>query len=333
MLRRQVAGALAAAFFVAFSVFTGLAAPAAAQSYPDRPITLIVPFAAGGPSDVLGRLLVQSMSQTLGQAVVIENVGGAGGTTGAARTARAAPDGYTLLIHHLALAAGATLYPNLTYDTLKDFEPIGLVNQGPFVMVSKLELPTRNIAELLAHLKANGRNVSLAHAGVGSGAHLCNMLLQSALKVKVNEIPYRGTGPAMNDLIAGQIDVLCDQTTNSMPQIQGNRIRPYAVTSTERVTQLPNLPTLQEAGLPGFEITIWHALYAPRGTPAPVLARLNAALEVALKDRQVLARFADLGTTAYPEGRRGPAEARAQLEREVAKWAQVIREAGVSASN
>lgn len=329
MLRRQVAGALAAAFVVAAS----LAAPAAAQTYPDRPVTLIVPFAAGGPSDVLGRLLAQSMSQTLGQAVVIENVGGAGGTTGAARAARSAPDGYTLLIHHLALAAGASLYPNLPYDTLKDFEPVGLVNQGPFVLISKLDLPTRNIADLLAYLKAKGRDVSLAHAGVGSGAHLCNMLLQSALKVKVNEIPYRGTGPAMNDLLAGQIDVLCDQTTNSMPQIQGERVRPYAVTSTERVSQLPNLPTLQQAGLPGFEITIWHAVYAPRGTPAPVLARLNAALEVALKDPQVLARFADLGTTAYPEGRRGPAEARAQLEAEVAKWGRVIRESGVTASN
>ncbi|MGL4285913.1 MAG: tripartite tricarboxylate transporter substrate-binding protein [Phreatobacter sp.] len=329
MLRRQVAGALAAAFVVAAS----LAAPAAAQTYPDRPVTLIVPFAAGGPSDVLGRLLAQSMSQTLGQAVVIENVGGAGGTTGAARAARSAPDGYTLLIHHLALAAGASLYPNLPYDTLKDFEPVGLVNQGPFVLISKLDLPTRTIADLLAYLKAKGRDVSLAHAGVGSGAHLCNMLLQSALKVKVNEIPYRGTGPAMNDLLAGQIDVLCDQTTNSMPQIQGERVRPYAVTSTERVAQLPNLPTLQQAGLPGFEITIWHAVYAPRGTPAPVLAKLNAALEVALRDPQVLARFTDLGTTAYPEGRRGPAAARAQLEAEVAKWGRVIREAGVTASN
>lgn len=329
MLRRQVAGALAAAF----AIVASLAAPAAAQTYPDRPVTLIVPFAAGGPSDVLGRLLAQSMSQTLGQAVVIENVGGAGGTTGAARAARSAPDGYTLLIHHLALAAGASLYPNLPYDTLKDFEPIGLVNQGPFVLISKLELPARNIADLLAYLKAKGRDVSLAHAGVGSGAHLCNMLLQSALKVKVNEIPYRGTGPAMNDLLAGQIDVMCDQTTNSMPQIQGERVRPYAVTSTERVAQLPNLPTLQQAGLPGFEITIWHAVYAPRGTPAPVLARLHAALEVALRDPQVLARFADLGTTAYPEGRRGPAEARAQLEAEVAKWGRVIRESGVTASN
>jgi tripartite-type tricarboxylate transporter receptor subunit TctC len=273
------------------------------------------------------------MSQSLGQTVVIENVGGAGGTTGAARAARAAPDGYTLLIHHLALAAGATLYRNLTYDTVKDFAPIGLVNQGPFVIVSKNSLETRTIAEFLDHVKKTGRGMSFGTAGVGSGSHLCNMMLQSALGVKFNEIPYRGTGPAMNDLVSGQLDALCDQTTNSIPQIQGNRIRPYAVTAMERVPQLPDLPTLHQAGLPNFEVTVWHALYAPRGTPDAVVQRLNAALEVALKDQAVLARFADLGTTPYPAGRRGPAEARAQLEREVEKWRRVITEAGVVPSN
>jgi tripartite-type tricarboxylate transporter receptor subunit TctC len=329
MLRRQFGRALGAAVVSLIA----LASPAFSQTYPDRPITLIVPFAAGGPSDVLGRLLAQSMSQTLGQTVVIENVGGAGGTTGAARLARAPADGYTLLIHHLALAAGATLYNNLTYDTLKDFEPIGLVNQGPFLIVSKNALPTRSIAEFLAHVKAQGRGITFGHAGVGSGAHLCNMLLQSALGVRFNEIPYRGTGPAMNDLVAGQIDAMCDQTTNSIPQVQGGRIRAYAVTSTERVAQMPDLPTLQQAGLAGFEVTVWHALYAPKGTPAAIIQKLSQALEVALKDPQVLARFADLGTVPFAEGKRGPAEARAQLEAEVAKWARVIREAGVTASN
>ncbi|MBL8568616.1 MAG: tripartite tricarboxylate transporter substrate binding protein BugD [Phreatobacter sp.] len=324
MLRRTLLAATLSAL---------VAAPAAAQTYPDRPVTLIVPYAAGGPSDVLGRLLAQSMSQTLGQTVMIENVGGAGGTTGAGRAARAAPDGYTLLIHHLALAAGATLYRNLTYDTIKDFAPIGLVNQGPFVIVSKLGIEAKTIAEFLDHVKKAGRNISFGTAGVGSGSHLCNMMLQSALGTKFNEIPYRGTGPAMNDLVSGQLDALCDQTTNSIPQIQGNRIRPYAVTATERVAQLPTLPTLHEAGLANFEVTVWHALYAPRGTPDAIIQRLNAALEVALKDPTVLARFADLGTTAYPAGRRGPAEARAQLEREVEKWRRVITEAGVAPSN
>jgi tripartite-type tricarboxylate transporter receptor subunit TctC len=324
MLRRSLLAAL----------FAGLlTAPAAAQTYPDRPVTLIVPYAAGGPSDVLGRLLAQSMSQTLGQTVVIENVGGAGGTTGAARAARSAPDGYTLLIHHLALAAGATLYRNLTYDTVKDFAPIGLVNQGPFVIVSKTGLETRTIAEFLDHVKKTGRGMSFGTAGVGSGSHLCNMMLQAQLGVKFNEIPYRGTGPAMNDLVSGQLDALCDQTTNSIPQIQGNRIRAYAVTALQRVEQLPALPTLHEAGLPNFEVTVWHALYAPRGTPEPVIQRLNAALEVALKDANVLARFADLGTTPFPAGQRGPAQAAARLESEVAKWRRVITEAGVTPSN
>jgi tripartite-type tricarboxylate transporter receptor subunit TctC len=329
MLRRQLGRAIAAALVFA----AASASPTLAQTYPDRPITLIVPFAAGGPSDVLGRLLAQSMSQTLGQTVVIENVGGAGGTTGAARLARAPADGHTLLIHHLALAAGATLYNNLSYDTLKDFAPIGLVNQGPFVVVSKNGLPATSIAEFLAYAKAQGRGVTFGHAGVGSGAHLCLMMLQSALGVKFNEIPYRGTGPAMNDLVAGQIDAMCDQTTNSIPQIQGGRVRAYAVTSTARVAQLPDLPTLQQAGLAGFEVTVWHALYAPRGTAEPVVQKLNQALEVALKDPQILARFADLGTVAFAEGQRGPAAARAQLEAEVAKWARVIREAGIPPSN
>lgn len=325
MLRRLLA---AAACTVALSLSS-----ASAQTYPERPITLIVPFAAGGPSDVLGRLVGQSLSQTLGQTVLIENVGGAGGTTGAARTARAAPDGYTILIHHLALAAGATLYRNLSYDTVKDFEPIGLINQGPFVIVSKTGLETKTIAEFIEHVKKTGQGMSFGTAGVGSGSHLCNMMIQSQLGVKFNEIPYRGTGPAMNDLVAGQLDALCDQTTNSIPQIQGNRIRAYAVTALQRVEQLPSLPTLHESGLPNFEVTVWHALYAPRGTPAPVIQRLNAALEVALKDPTILQRFADLGTTPFAAGQRGPAEARARLESEVAKWRRVISESGFVPSN
>lgn len=325
MLRRLLTAAVCT---VAISLSS-----ASAQTYPDRPITLIVPYAAGGPSDVLGRLIGQSLSQSLGQTVLIENVGGAGGTTGAARAARAAPDGYTILVHHLALAAAATLYRNLSYDTVKDFEPIGLINQGPFVIVSKTGLETKTIAEFIAHVKKTGRGMSFGTAGVGSGSHLCNMMLQSQLGVKFNEIPYRGTGPAMNDLVAGQLDALCDQTTNSIPQIQGNRIRAYAVTALQRVEQLPSLPTLHESGLPNFEVTVWHALYAPRGTPAPIVQRLNAALEVALKDATVLKRFADLGTTPFPAGQRGPAEARARLESEVAKWRRVITESGFVPSN
>lgn len=318
-----------AAAFIAVAVFGG---PVRAGDYPDRPITLIVPFAAGGSTDVFARLVGQSMSQTLGQQIIVENAAGAGGTVAASRVARAAPDGYTLLIHHLALAAGATLYPRLSYDTLADFEPIGLVNSGPYVLVSKPDLPPRDIAALLAYVRTNRDKVSMGHSGVGAGSHLCIMLLQSMLGVKVNEIPYRGAGPAMNDLVGGQIDMMCDQTTNSIPQIRGGRIRAHAVTVPERVGQLAEVPTLQEAGLQGFDVTVWHAMYAPRGTPRPVIEALHAALEKALEDPVILARFDELGTVPYPRGRRGPAEARVQLEREVAKWGRVIREAGVSAA-
>lgn len=306
---------------------------AEAQPFPNKPITLIVPFAAGGPSDAIGRLVGARMSENLGQQIVIENVAGAGGTTAAGRAARSAPDGYTVLIHHVALAAAATLYPNLPYETLRDFEPIGLVNQGPYILTSRLTLETRTLADVLAHLRANRERVSFGHAGLGSGSHLCNMLLQSHLGFKFNEIPYRGTGPAMNDLVAGQLDFMCDQTTNTIPQIQGARIRPYAVTALTRIPQMPELPTMHESGMPNFEVGVWHALYAPRGTPAAVVERLNQAMEFALADPTVRARFSELGTVLFPDGQRGPAATRRQLESEVARWARVIREAGVTISN
>lgn len=307
--------------------------PARAQAWPEKPITLIVPFAAGGSTDVFARLVGQAMLQALGQQIVVENAAGAGGTVAAARVARAPADGYTLLIHHLAIATGATLYPNLSYDTLTAFEPIGLVNSGPYVLIARADLAPRNVGEFLAHVRQNREKVTMGHSGVGAGSHLCIMLLQSMLGVKVNEIPYRGSGPAMNDLVGGQIDAMCDQTTNSIPQIRGGRVRAHAVTIPQRIAQLPEVPTLQEAGLAGFDVTVWHALYAPKGTPPAVIEKVHAALEVALRDPTVLARFEELGALAYPPGERGPAAARAQLEREVAKWRDVIRAAGVTASN
>lgn len=307
--------------------------PARAQAWPEKPITLIVPFAAGGSTDVFARLVGQAMSQALGQQIVVENAAGAGGTVAAARVARAPADGYTLLIHHLAIATGATLYPNLSYDTLTAFEPIGLVNSGPYVLIARADLAPRSVGEFLAHVRQNREKVTMGHSGVGAGSHLCIMLLQSMLGVKVNEIPYRGSGPAMNDLVGGQIDAMCDQTTNSIPQIRGGRVRAHAVTIPQRIAQLPEVPTLQEAGLAGFDVTVWHALYAPKGTPPAVIEKVHAALEVALRDPTVLARFEELGALAYPPGERGPAAARAQLEREVAKWRDVIRAAGVTASN
>lgn len=300
-------------------------------AYPSKQITLVVPYAAGGPSDSIARLVAESMGSTLGQTIVIENVAGAGGTTGAARVAKAEADGYTLLIHHLALAAGASLYPKLAYDTTAAFDGIGLVNSGPFVLTGKKGLAANTAKEALDYIRANKEKVTMGSAGVGSGSNLCNMLIQSILGVKISEVAYRGTGPAMNDLVGGQIDFLCDQSTNAMSQIKGGTIKAFAVTSTERLKDLKDLPTMAESGLPGFEITQWHALYAPKGTPAPVIAKLSAALEKALADPKVLARFDDFATVLFPADARGPAANDGRLKSEVERWAKVIKDAGVQA--
>jgi tripartite-type tricarboxylate transporter receptor subunit TctC len=305
----------------------------AQMPFPDRPITMIVSYAAGGPSDTIARALSQSMSLTLGQSIVMENVAGAGGTAGAARAAKAKPDGHTLLIHHLALAAGAGLYSNLAYDTLTAFEPIGLINFNPFVLTSKKALPFNTAKEAIEYIAANKDKVTLGHAGVGSGSHLCNLLLQSALGIKVAEVAYRGTGPAMNDIVGGQIDFLFDQTLTAIPQIQGGTIKAHAVTSGRRLDQLKDLPTMQEAGLARFEVIQWHALYAPAHTPKPVLEKIGLALEKALKDEVIINRFADLGSPMFPEGKRGASEAKAMLTSEVQKWAKVIKGAGVLVAN
>ena len=308
--------------------------PSMAQApFPDRPMTMIVSYAAGGPSDTIARALGQSMSVTLGQPIIIENVAGAGGTAGATRAAKARPDGHTLLIHHLALAAAAGLYPNLAYDTLTAFEPIGLVNFNPFVLMSKKGFPVNSAQEAIEHIRANKDKVTLGHAGVGSGSHLCNLLLQSALGIKVAEVAYRGTGPAMNDLVAGQIDFLFDQTLTAIPQIQGGTIKAYAVTSGTRLDQLTDLPTMLEAGLTGFEVTQWHALYAPAHTPKPALEKIGVALEKALRDETIIKRFAGLASPMFPEGKRGASEAKAMLSSEVQRWAKVIKSAGVSVPN
>lgn len=317
---------------MALSAFILLAVAALAQgAYPSKQIALVVPYAAGGPSDSIARLVAESMGNTLGQTIVIENVAGAGGTTGAARVAKAEADGYTLLIHHLALAAGASLYPKLAYDTTTAFAGIGLVNSGPFVLTGKKGLAANTAKEALDYIRANKEKVTMGSAGVGSGSNLCNMLIQSILGVKISEVAYRGTGPAMNDLVGGQIDFLCDQSTNAMSQIKGGTIKAFAVTSTERLKDLKDLPTMAESGLPGFEITQWHALYAPKGTPAPVIAKLSAALEKALADPKVLARFDDFATVLFPANARGPAANDARLKSEVERWAKVIKDAGVQA--
>jgi tripartite-type tricarboxylate transporter receptor subunit TctC len=316
---------LAAAIVVAGATATA----AQAQTFPDKPITLVVPFAAGGPSDVIARLLGQSMSATLGQQVVIENVAGAGGTTAAGRVAKATPDGYTLLIHHVALAAGASLYSKLGYDTNAAFQPIGLVNYGPFVLTAKTGFAPNTATELFAKLKKDGPSVNVAHAGIGSGSHLCGLMLTQALGIQVTYVPYKGTGPAMNDLVGGQVDVLCDQTTNAIPQVTAGKVKAYAVTSGKRIEQLPNLPTVAETGIQGFEVTVWHGLFAPAGTPAPVVTKLHGALQTALADATIQKRFTDLGTLLFPAEQRSPEALGAYLKAEVARWGEAVTKAGV----
>lgn len=314
---------------------SGLALPglAAAQGYPTRPVTVIVPFAAGGPSDAVARLVGQSMAATLGQPFVIENVAGAGGTTGAARLAKAEPDGHTLLIHHIALVAGASLYRSLPYDTAADLVPLGLVNFGPMVLASRKDYPASTPAELLARLKADGSRTTLAHAGIGSNAHLCGLLLQQALGVKLTEVAYRGTGPAMNDLMGGQVDLLFDQSTNAVPQVQGGTVKAFAVTSSARLDVLPAVPTIRESGLADFDFVLWHGLYAPKGTPGAVVEALNRALRIALDDATVKARFAAFGTQIFPAAELSPAAHRQRFEREIATWREVIAKSGVTVGN
>jgi tripartite-type tricarboxylate transporter receptor subunit TctC len=302
--------------------------PAAGQGYPVKPIALIVPYAAGGPSDTIARLLSRSLSESLGQQVILENVAGAGGTAGAARVSKAAPDGYTLLIHHVALSAGASLYKNPGYDTVTAFEPIGLVNYGPFVLISKKDYAAQGLKELLARFKTEGPKTNVAHAGIGSGSHLCGIMLGQALGTSFNFVPYRGTGPALNDVVGGQVDILCDQTTNALPQIEAGTVKAFGVTSPMPISQLPKLPTVASE-LAGFDLSVWHGIYGPKGMPKDIVERLNAALQKALADADIQKRFTDLGTVMFPADQRTPAALQAKLQREVKHWAGVVKAAGV----
>ncbi|MEW5894085.1 MAG: tripartite tricarboxylate transporter substrate binding protein BugD [Pseudomonadota bacterium] len=304
---------------------------ASADDYPSKPITLIIPFAAGGPTDTVGRLIAQPMSTYLKQQVVIENVGGAGGTLAAGRVARSAPDGYTIFLHHIGHSTAPSLYRKLPYDAINDFEPIGLVTSVPMTIVARKDFPARDIRELIAYVKANKDKVTYANAGIGSASHLCGMLFMTAIQTDLTTVPYKGTGPAMNDLLGGQVDFMCDQTTNTTSQIRGGKIRAYAVTTKSRVASLPELPTLHESGLPGFEVTVWHGVYAPKGTPKPVIDKLTKALAFALKDDTVKQRFADLGTEPVDPSQVTPVALRTLLRSEIDKWGPIIKKAGVYA--
>jgi len=306
-----------------------VAGAASAQTYPSRPMTMVIPFAAGGPTDVVGRLIAQSMSKTLGQQVIVENTVGAGGTIAATRVARAAPDGYTMLLHHIGQSTAPSLYRKLPYDALTGFETMGLVTDVPMTLVARGNFPAKNLSELVQYVKANKDKVNLANAGTGSASHLCGLLFQEAIGTTVATIPYKGTAPAMNDLLGGQVDIMCDQTTNTTSYIKSGKIKGYAVTTPKRLAVLPDLPTTREAGLPALDVAVWHGLYAPKGTPHDVVVKVNSALKVALKDPMVIERFAGLGTEPVAESRATPEVHKQFLTSEVAKWKKVFESAGV----
>jgi len=303
----------------------------AAQAYPDKPISIVVPFAAGGPTDRVARDLGVALSKQLkGQSIVIDNVGGAGGTLGAAKVAKAAPDGYTLLVHHIGMATSPALYRKMPYDTLGDFEYIGMINDVPMTLVGRPTLPANNYADLVKWLEANKGKINLANAGLGAASHLCGLLFQQSLKIDMTTVPYKGTAPAMTDLLGGQVDIMCDQTTNTSGQIEGGKIKAYAVTSPKRLTTpaLAKLPTLDESGMKGFNVSIWHGMYAPKGTPKAIQEQLNTAPRAALKDSEFIRKQEALGAVVITDGRLGQAEHKKFVEAEIAKWGPVIKAAG-----
>jgi tripartite-type tricarboxylate transporter receptor subunit TctC len=299
-----------------------------AQDYPTRAVNMIVPFAAGGPTDTVARVLAQAMTKPLGQTVVVENRPSAGGVLGPELVKNAKPDGYTILIHHIGMATTPTLYRQLRYNPLTDFEYIGLVNEVPMTIVGKPGLQPNNLKELIAYVKANKDKVSYANAGIGAASHLCGLLFMSAIGTDVLTVPYKGTGPAMNDLVGGQVDFMCDQTTSTTGQIKGGKVKAYGLTSPKRVASLPDLPTLEEQGLQGANVGIWHGLYAPKGTPKPVIDKLVAALQAAMKDQGVQSKFTDLGAVSFPADKQTPAALQAHLKSEIDKWAPIIKKAG-----
>ncbi|MBD3893063.1 tripartite tricarboxylate transporter substrate-binding protein [Hydrogenophaga sp.] len=318
----------------ALALAATLSTAAWSQAFPSKTVTLIVPFAAGGPTDLVARHLAEAMRGPLGNAtIVVENAAGAGGTIGATRVARATPDGHTLLVWHIGMAATASLYRNLQFKALEDFEYLGIINDVPMVVVGAPRLPATTYRDLENHIRANAGRLNLAHAGLGSASHLCGLMWQSAMRLNqsITTIAYRGTGPAMNDLIGGQVDVMCDQTTNVMPQIEAGRIKAFAVTTASPLSTHPVLrhyPSLQEMGLTGFNLTVWHGLYAPKGTPTAVTKRLNDALQAALRNPEFIKRQEALGAVVARDRRITPAGHKAFVAGEITKLRSVIEAAG-----
>jgi len=303
-------------------------AGAPAQQYPTHSVTMMVPYAAGGPTDTVARVVAQAMAKPLGQTVLVENRPSAGGILAPEVVKNAKPDGYTILIHHIGMATIPTLYRQLRFNPLTDFEYIGLVNEVPMTIVARPNFPAKDLKEFLSYIKAHKDKVTYANAGIGAASHLCGMLFMSAIQTDFLTVPYKGTGPAMNDLLGGQVDFMCDQTTSTTSQIKSGKIRVYGLTSAQRVASLPEVPTLEEQGLKGSNVGIWHGLYAPKGTPKPVLDKLVSSLQQALAEADVQKRFADLGAVTYPKDKQNPAALQAHLKAEIDKWAPLIKKAG-----
>lgn len=304
------------------------AVSASAQTYPTKAITLVVPFSAGGPTDVPARLIANSMSKTLGQPVVVENKLGAGGTIAANYVAKAAPDGYTFLIHHNGMGTAPALYRKLPYNPLTDFEYVSQVMDVPMTLIARKDMPAKDFKELAAYMKANGDKVNIAHAGLGAVSHLCSVLLRQALGADATTIPYSGTAPAMNALLGGQVDLLCDQTTSTTPHIKAGAVKLYGVTTTSRIKTMPDTPTLAEQGLPGFQMVVWHGVYAPKGTPKIAIEKFGQALRAALKDPAVAGKLTDAGAMIVSDDKLTPAGLQTWLEKETLRYGPVIKSAG-----
>ena len=314
--------------FGLITIGVAFAASASAQTYPTKPITLVVPFAAGGPTDVPARLIANSMSKTLGQPVVVENKLGAGGTIAANYVSKAAPDGYTFLIHHNGMGTAPALYRKLPYNPLTDFEYVSQVMDVPMTLIARKDMPAKDFKELAAYMKANGDKVNIAHAGLGAVSHLCSVLLRQAVGADATTIPYSGTAPAMNALLGGQVDLLCDQTTSTTPHIKAGSVKLYGVTTTSRIKTMPDTPTLAEQGVPGFQMVVWHGIYAPKGTPKIAIEKFGQALRAALKDPAVAGKLTEAGAMIVSDEKLTPAGLQTWLEKETLRYGPVIKSAG-----
>jgi len=299
-------------------------------SYPDSEITLVVPFSAGGPTDTITRLIAEPMSEELGQQIVVQNVEGAGGTVAAGQVADEEGDGYNMLVHHIGMSTAPALYPDLPYDPVEDFKTIGLITDAPMTIVARKDFEPETLEDLVTYVEENADTVTIANAGIGAASQLCGLLFERAIGVDLTEVPYDGTGPAMTDLLGGQVDFMCDQTTNTAATIQSGDIKAYAVTTPERIDALPDLPTTAEAGLPELELGVWHGLYVPADTPDEIVQKLTDALAVALTDQSVIDQMADLGTTPVAESEVTPDAQTAKLEEQIDLWTPIIEEAGVT---